>query len=106
MKKQIAISIPLIFSAFVAYAASGSTTAPATEPVESAEKEQVEMCMLNGELVPEVENDYAKDQDEGAYETEDHDYDDHGDAYAEEKEGEVEPCDDVDSEEAPASSNG
>ena len=76
MKKQIAISLPLIFAAFVAYAASGDTGTPLTDAVEGAEKEPVEMCMLNGELVPEIEDDHAedgKDSDDDANEAEDGD---------------------------------
>ena len=89
MKKQIAISLPLIFAAFVAYAASGDTGTPLTDAIESTEKEPVEMCMLNGELVPEIEDDHEEDGE---------DDDDDQDT-----EGEIEPCDEV---EATASSNG
>lgn len=102
MKKQIAISLPLIFAAFVAYAASGDTGTPLTDAVEGAEKEPVEMCMLNGELVPEIEDDHeedGKDSDDDANEAEDGD-DDH------DTEDEIEPCDEVETADPAASNNG
>ena len=111
MKKQIAISLPLIFAAFVAYAASGDTGTPLTDAVEGAEKEPVEMCMLNGELVPEIEDDHeedGKDSDDDANEAEDSDDDDEDgeDDDNQDTEDEVEPCDEVETADPAAPSNG
>ena len=106
MKKQIAISLPLIFAAFVAYAASGDTGTPLTDAIESTENEPVEMCMLNGELVPEIEDDHeedGKDSDDDANEAEDDDEDGEDDDDDEDTEDEIEPCDEV---EATTPSNG
>ena len=98
MKKQIAISLPLFFAAFVAYAASGDTGTPLTDAIESTEKEPVEMCMLNGELVPEIEDDHeeeGKDSDDDANEAEDDDEDGEDDDDDQYTEDEIEPCDEV-----------